>query len=41
MTEKTRIQDKFQNTLFGFGADNHPSRKGIDLWINNIYNKLV
>ena len=38
---KKDLRDKFKNDLFGFGIDNHPSRKGIDLWINNIYNKLV
>jgi len=38
--QKLRLQRKFQGDVFGYDTDNHPSRKGIDLWTQQILHNL-
>lgn len=37
---KQGIQSEYQRNMFGYGLDNHPSRKGIDMWVSHIYNSV-
>jgi hypothetical protein len=39
--KKSEIQRRQSGELFGWYPDNHPSRKGIDIWVDHMYNKLV
>jgi len=38
---KNKIQWDYRNNYFGWYPDNHPSKKGIDIWVNHMYTKLV
>jgi len=38
--QKQGIQSNAQEDLFGYGLDNHPSRKGIDMWVEHIYKNI-
>ena len=38
--KKQGIQSEYQQDLFGYGLDNHPSRKGIELWIADMFGKM-
>tara|TARA_B110000977_G_C11062431_1_gene486492 strand:- start:39 stop:773 length:735 start_codon:yes stop_codon:yes gene_type:complete len=38
---KNSMQWDYREDLFGWYPDNHPSQKGIDIWVEAIYNKLV
>lgn len=36
IAKKQGIQSEYQRDLFGYGLDNHPSRKGIDIWVSHM-----
>jgi hypothetical protein len=38
--QKQGIQSNAQEDLFGYGLDNHPSRKGISMWVEHIYKNI-
>lgn len=40
IAQKQGIQSESQGDLFGYGLDNHPSRKGIDMWVEHIYKNI-
>lgn len=40
IAKKQGIQSTFQGDLFGYALDSHPSRKGIDMWVEHIYKKI-
>jgi len=37
---KNKIQWDYRENYFGWYPDNHPSKKGIDMWVDHMYNKL-
>lgn len=37
---KLYLQEKYEGEFFGWGGDNHPNRKGIELWLEQIYNNI-
>lgn len=37
---KTELTDRNRGDFFGYGNDNHPARKGIDIWIEHIYKNI-
>lgn len=40
ISRKQGIQSEYQSDLFGYGLDTHLSRKGIDLWVSEMYRKI-
>jgi hypothetical protein len=38
---KNKIQWDYRENYFGWYPDNHPSKKGIDIWVDHMYTKLV
>lgn len=41
LINKNKIQKKYQGDYFGYNNDNHPSKKGIDLWVPRILQKIT